>query len=318
MNRIVFRRIVPFASLSSVQLFWNSNDNRNVLAKDRSYIIDDSFGTIEFWNSYKKIRLFGYFGCPYCAKVRAYLKFRGIDYEDVEVSIGKPELKGVIDNYKQVPVLAFYDSDSGEPSAVLKDSGAIVSTLEQVLRGVPEPMDEITKFYFDEKGKFIKSKVHTDPDERWTDPDRKFVQDGILHTVAPNLYPADMRAIKNQLKFLERSDNYRDTVTGKVCAVAGGLGLMFIAWFCIFRVWKEHPDQTREEYCQSQIAKFLERKGDERFLGGDRPSIADIEAFAVINLTEGTSAWEQYEQSPELMQWYYSVQHAVDTHQGML
>ena len=194
-----------------------------MLAKDRSYIIEDSFGTIEYWNSYKKVRLFGYFGCPYCAKVRAYLKFRGIDYEDVEVSIGKPELKGVIENYSQgilvihldkehsflVPVLAFYNDNSTEPDAVLKDSGAIVSTLEQVLRGVAEPMNEITKYYFDEKGKFIKSKVHTDPDERWTDPDRKFVQDGILHTVAPNLYPADMRAIQNQLKFLERSDNYR-------------------------------------------------------------------------------------------------------------
>ncbi|CAG5082217.1 Oidioi.mRNA.OKI2018_I69.PAR.g10065.t1.cds [Oikopleura dioica] len=91
------------------------------------------------------MRLFGYFGCPYCAKVRAYLKFRGIDNKDVEVSIGKPELKGVIENYLQVPVLAFYNNSSSEPDAVVKDSGAIVSTLEQVLRGVAEPMSDIAK-----------------------------------------------------------------------------------------------------------------------------------------------------------------------------
>ena len=30
--------------------------------------VHDDFGTVQFWNEYKKIKIYGYQGCPYCAK----------------------------------------------------------------------------------------------------------------------------------------------------------------------------------------------------------------------------------------------------------
>ena len=66
------------------------------------------------------------------------------------------------------------------------------------------------------------------------------------------------------------------------------------------------------------MAKFLAKKGENRFLGGDFPSVADVEAYGVINLTENTSAFPEYEKNPAFFQWYKSVEQYVNTHQGMV
>ena len=65
------------------------------------------------------------------------------------------------------------------------------------------------------------------------------------------------------------------------------------------------------------MEKFLSHREGNRFLGGDRPSVADVEAWGVVNLTEGTSAFPHYVKNPEFAQWYNSVGHHVNTHQGM-
>ena len=50
------------------------------------------------------------------------------------------------------------------------------------------------------------------------------------------------------------------------------------------------------------MRKFLAEKGENQFLGGSRCSVGDVEAWGVINLTEGTSAFAEYEKHAELMQ----------------
>lgn len=60
------------------------------------------------------------------------------------------------------------------------------------------------------------------------------------------------------------------------------------------------------------MAKFLREKGGNKFLGGEKCSVADVEAWAVINLTEGTSAFPEYEKHEDLMKWYYDVQRFID------
>ena len=180
--------------------------------------------------------------------VRAYLRFRGINFEDVEVNgITKKELKEVCPDYSQVPVVVIRDQ-SGEIESILKDSGVIISVLEQVFDGSPFKPHEIAKFYFNEQGKWIKKNTFTNAEEKNVDPNRKFVQDGILHTVAPNIYPSFLKSIKNSFAMQSRSEKFRDTLVGNIIALIGGFGMYFIAYFCIFRNYRENSSQTREEY----------------------------------------------------------------------
>jgi len=314
MYRLLSRRIVPVAALGT--LYTNKQTSPTCHAKSET-LVTDKFEMIKYWNDYKKIIIYGYHGCPYCAKVRAYLRFRGIDFEDVEINaFTKKELKEACPGYKQVPVVEIQDH-RGNREAVIKDSGVIISVLEVLLDGrYTGSISELLKWYYTEQGKVNKERVFVGATGE-IDPDRKFVQDGILHTVAPNIYPSIHLSIKNSFVFQDRSERFKDSTTGYVISVVGGFIMYFIAYFCIFRNWRESPEQTRVEYLDCQVRKFLDHRNGERFIGGDFPSVADVEAYGVVNLTEDTSAFPEYEKHPEFLQWYKSVERYVLTHQGM-
>jgi len=323
MYRLLSRRIVPVAALgtlyTSKQTSFTCHAKQaapNPDAKSEKFVTD-KFETIKYWNDYKKIIIYGYHGCPYCAKVRAYLRFRGIDFEDIEINaFTKKELKETCPGYKQVPVVEIQDH-RGNREAVIKDSGVIISVLEVMLDGrYTGSIPDLLKWYYTVDGKPIKERVHVGATGE-VDPDRKFVQDGILHTVAPNIYPSISLSIKNSFVFQDRSERFKDTTTGYLISVFGGFLMYFIAYFCIFRTWRESPEQTKVQYLDSQVRKFLDHRKGERFIGGDFPSVADVEAYGVVNLTENTSAFPEYEKHPEFLQWYKSVERYVVTHQGM-
>ena len=133
MYRLLSRRVVPVAALgtlyTSKQTSFTCHAKQPTPDAKSEKFVTDKFETIKYWNDYKKIIIYGYHGCPYCAKgnvcneavytvkltqvnynrftysVRAYLRFRGIDFEDIEINaFTKKELKEACPGYKQVPV----------------------------------------------------------------------------------------------------------------------------------------------------------------------------------------------------------------------
>jgi len=309
-------KFLPAGAACGLVALWRQNDTKLASARSDFEIVEDKFQTVDFYNTYKKIQVYGYHGCPYCAKVRAYLRFRGIDFEDIEVNaLTKAELKSVVPGYKKVPVVIVKDQNDNT-EAVIKDSGVIISMFEQVLDGVPFKFSDIARFYIAEDGKVIEENVFSNLQKEKVDPNRKFVQDGLLHTVAPNIYPSISLSIKNSFEFQSRSEKFKDNLMGYLISIIGGFIMYFVS-LSLLKKFRENPDQTASQYLDSQVEKFLAEKGDAQFLGGDRCSVGDVEAWGVINLTEGTTAFAEYEKHPELMQWYYAVQRHVMTHQGM-
>jgi len=74
MYRLLSRRIVPVAALgtlyTSKQTSFTCHAKQaapNPDAKSEKFVTD-KFETIKYWNDYKKIIIYGYHGCPYCAK----------------------------------------------------------------------------------------------------------------------------------------------------------------------------------------------------------------------------------------------------------
>lgn len=51
--------------------------------------------------------------------MRAYLRFRGIDFEDIEVNaLTKAELKSVVPGYKKVPVVIVKDQNDNTEAGI--------------------------------------------------------------------------------------------------------------------------------------------------------------------------------------------------------
>ena len=53
-----------------------------------------------------RMKLYGYNGCPYRGKIKAFLNYHGYDFEEVELNpFTKSEVKEVTPGYKKSPVL---------------------------------------------------------------------------------------------------------------------------------------------------------------------------------------------------------------------
>merc|ERR1711879_662248 len=83
-----------------------------------------------------KLELYMYYGCPFCSRLEAYLKYRQIPYTRVEVNaMTKSEVKEVgkdYGNYKKVPFMLATVASTGE-KIPLKDSSRIASVLESFI-----------------------------------------------------------------------------------------------------------------------------------------------------------------------------------------
>jgi len=261
-----------------------------------------------------KLKVYGYNGCPFCGKVRAFLNYYGFEFEDVEVNpITKAQVKEAVPGYGKVPVVEVITSD-GE-SVFIKDSAVVISVLEDCLKSnQATDLQPLVDSYFttDEKGK----EVPIDGQKFKSNEDRKFIEDKLLHTVAPNIYPNYTEARQNCYFYMDQSDRYRNTWIGSGIAEASAAIMVPIAG----RIMKKHRDfegQTPREYLYSAADKFTKRKGDNRFLGGDYPNTADIEGYGVLCTILGTPAMDDLAfAKPVFYQWFLSVQQHVQTHQG--
>ena len=70
-------------------------------------------------------------------------------------------------------------------------------------------------------------------------------------------------------------------------------------------------------YTFSACDKFIARKGEDRFLGGEWPNTADIEAYGILTTFNGTEVLDDIcDHKPIFWQWFTSMKALVDSHHG--
>ena len=68
-------RLLPAGAAFGI-LLRRKNETKSALAKTDFEFVEDRFQTVDFYNAYKKIEVYGYDGCPYCAKERLQVNSR--------------------------------------------------------------------------------------------------------------------------------------------------------------------------------------------------------------------------------------------------
>ena len=98
-------------------------------------------------------------------------------------------------------------------------------------------------FTTDEKGK----EIPIESQKFKSSGDRKFIDEKLLHTVAPNIYPNYTEARQNCYFYMEQSERYRNTWTGSGIAEASAAIMVPIAGR-IMKKWADFEGQTPREY----------------------------------------------------------------------
>ena len=117
-------------------------------ADDKNETSDDNADN-KLWHGLK-LELYMYYGCPFCSRLEAYLKYRQIAYTRIEVNaMTKSEVKVVgkeFGGYKKVPFMVATVEETGERIG-LKDSSRIVSAFESFILSKEKSVNRL-KFLF--------------------------------------------------------------------------------------------------------------------------------------------------------------------------
>jgi len=243
-----------------------------------------------------KIKLYQYQTCPFCSKARSFLIANNIPFEIIEVHpIYKKEIK--FSKYKKVPIVVF---EQGGTEVQLNDSSVIISALSSYMlddggRSLRDILDEYspTKICDNEgKEKEIVKNRHdliinnqtlnaeqqqsllTEKEWRiWTD-------EFLVHLISPNVYRT-LRESYDSFDYHVSLGKFHGTWEGTVAKYGGALAM----WIISKRLKKRHcvNEDVRLDLYEA-CNKWSEAIGDDMFLGGSSPNLADIVIILVFLL----------------------------------
>merc|ERR1711879_954266 len=299
-----------------------------------------------------KLELYMYYGCPFCSRLEAYLKYRQIPYTRIEVNaMTKAQVKEVgkpYGNYKKVPFMIATVEATGERLG-LKDSSRIVSAFESFIISKDHTVDRL-KFLFDKC--YAETEITIDPktgeslktpiqdfinvrmvmrdqqeaedyptkselrnEEKW----RQWVQDKLLHTIAPNLYRNYVESIASTKHFIGISPKYGNTWTGTTINYVGGPAMYHIGQIIVKRhkdiltSSAKDPRQDLYRFCDEWVGNLPKKDG---FMSGkSEPNLADLEAFGTLAMLEGTPVFPDMIANTKIKRWYYLMRETVGNRQ---
>ncbi|KAG6558185.1 hypothetical protein Mapa_000366 [Marchantia paleacea] len=223
----------------------------------------------------EEVVLYQYEACPFCNKVKAFLDYRDVPYHVVEVNpVGKKELKW--SEYKKLPVLVV----DGEQ---LNDSTAIITSLNTRL-GAPPLSEEQLK-----------------EEDQW----RRWVDDHLVHLLSPNIYRSTSEALE-AFDYIAENGNF--STTERFTAKYVGAAAMY---FISKRLKKKHNITDERAALYEAAETWMTALGGRRFLGGEKPNLADLAVFGVLRPIRHLRAGEDMVKNTSIGVWYKNMEEAV-------
>ncbi|KAK9816538.1 hypothetical protein WJX72_001704 [[Myrmecia] bisecta] len=253
----------------------------------------------------KEVILYQYEVCPFCCKVKAFLDYHKIPYRTVEVSpLTKRELKW--SEYKKVPVVVV-DGDA------VNDSSVIISRLAAELEAQQsKPAAEAQQ---PKRGWFgastsqppaatspSSSAAGAEEEERW----RRWVDDRFVRVITVNIYRNAKESFQT-FDYITNNGNF-NFLEREAARVIGAT----MMWGISGRLKKKYniEGEAREEMYADANA-WVDAVGERRFMGGDKPNLADLAVFGVIRSIACTDAFMDLMHKTRIGGWYERMMSAV-------
>jgi len=321
-----------------------ANKNKSQIANDdtmKEYILTEKPPEFPFARSIRtdtdrsglKVTLYQYQTCPFCCKARAFLDYFGINYDVVEVnSVLRTQMKW--SKYKKVPVVVIEYKDK---TIQVNDSSVIVSALFSQLADPEANLEQImdcypTIRYVDTDGsekadiqnryflmyneaKVNRTKEDIVEERRW----RRWADDTLVHTLSPNVYQTMSEALAT-FQWFDTAGNWPALFSTweRYLVIYFGAAVM---WLIAKRLKKRHsikedPRESLYDAC-NHWTKGLNKKGT-KFMGGDKPNLADLAVFGVLSAIEGCAAFADARRNTAIGGWFDSMKESVGKRRGQL
>ncbi|XP_065186586.1 prostaglandin E synthase 2-like [Sycon ciliatum] len=260
-----------------------------------------------FGEAAPKLKLLQYHTCPFSSKVRAYLDYHKIPYEIVEVNpISRSELPA---DFRKVPILMAGDYRLVESSVIISilesyrlSKGKV--TFEELNAHFPhhegERYGRKSEIYDD---KFLiptlseKERIAAKREEelRW----RKWVDDTFVHMLPPNIYRSAAEA-KQAFDYISSVGNFG--FFEAVAAQVIGATVMYMLAGRLKERYNLKEDVRESLYdCGNE---WMEAVGDRKFLGGEKPNMADLAVFGTLTSVEGFDAFKDLMENTPMRPWW--------------
>lgn len=213
------------------------------------------------------MKLYQFQSCPFCSKVRAYCDYNGVKLEKVEVNpVTKQEIEGVAGDYKKVPI-----ADIG---------GEIVTGSADIIRRVAALLE----------------KPDGSADNEWGE----WVDSTLVKTLPPNIYRTPGEAL--QIAGMVGESGKFDFVAALVAKFFGGAAMFFVAKGMAKKAGIAEGREREALY--ESCGKWTGALGDKAFMGGETPSMADLEVFGVLSSIKGTDTHADMLANTAIGPWY--------------
>jgi microsomal prostaglandin-E synthase 2 len=268
------------------------------------------------------IILFQYPTCPFCCKVRAFLDYMKVPYDIIEVD---PMIKQQISwsDYKKVPILLVKSNNGYQP---LTDSTMIISAMATYLKNISVNIEDVANFYpsvsfIDSDGKrksdimnkyFIMNEDESEKSKRLnSDNERKWRQwsdDVLVHSLSPNAYRTLSEAI-NSFKWFSIAGEWEKNfpIWETLLMVYGGAFMMWLISKKLKKKYmlKDNVRQSLYDECNIWI-KAVEQNGG-KFMGGDKPNLADLAVYGILSSIEGCMAFKDVQENTKINDWFKNM-----------
>ncbi|KAM3611245.1 uncharacterized protein V6R79_015476 [Siganus canaliculatus] len=273
-----------------------------------------------------KLTLYQYKTCPFCSKVRAFLDYHGLPYEIIEVNpVMRHEIKWSA--YRKVPIL-MVDSD-----LQLNDSSVIISCLKtylinnkeksvsEILRCYPELKSvnggkEVTEYSNKYWLMLTEAETATTYPEKGTQKEemkwRQWADDWLVHLISPNVYRTTGEALAS-FDYIVREGKFGEW-EGFFAKYVGAAAMFIISK----RLKNRHnlQDDVRQDLYKA-VNDWIGAIGKKRkFMGGDKPNLADLAVFGVLRVMEGLQAFDDMMENTKVKYWYRRMERASLNHEG--
>lgn len=262
---------------------------------------------VSFSASDVHFKLLQYHTCPFSSKVRAYLDYYEVPYEIVEVNpVTRSELPS---DFRKVPIVMANDYR-------LTESSVIVSIIESYrLSKRQVSFEELESHFPNHEGerygrktiiyddKFLlpglsekeRSSAFREEEKKW----RAWVDDTFVHVLPPNIYRTAGEA-KQAFDYISSVGNfgYFEAIAAQVV----GASVMYMLASRLKERYKLKEDVRESLYdCGND---WMDAVGDRRFLGGDKPNLADLAVFGTLTSIEGFDAFEDLMENTPIKPWW--------------